>query len=877
MKIWDLAFGIKWDKAQIKKETQELKDSFKKMWDEIEKELWKNTIWWMEKKLKLLRDELNKTDVWTKRFKELQGAVSWVEKELDKVNNMAWKTTGVIGGLWKAFVWLFAADKLKDWALWIIELARQAEKTQVAFTNFTWSAKEANDILQLIREFAATTPFEFTELTDVSRKLMSIAWITKDNLIPTLTALWDIASSQWKSITQIVEAYNDAIVWEFERLKEFWIRASVEWDKVKFTFQWQTVEVAKTQEAIDWYIRSLAQAEWVQWGMEKQSQTLDWKISNLNDSWTNLWVTIWTKVIPYLKNTVDMLIWVVKWVWLVLSAIKIFATIWAGLFATWLIAMWELSWNIIWAIIENVKLIPYNFWVAFSNIPWTIEAWLKGALRLVWDFINKVTFWLWWVLSKKLWLWKMVDDLNTFGSKNLKFKSVWITWANFKMTTGSVEKLMWEVNNLKSLFNSSDIVVDTNSSNSSSNWLKLNSWWNTKAKKSKWSWKSEIEELKKKLEEEKKLKQKAADEEFAQYKKYKEHKEKLEKEKQDKLKKWLDSLKSAYKDVVDVINDQINKTKDNIKDFDSKIKDSVDKITDLKKTLWDLYNDKAKNLWERNVEIVNRLPEIQKELKAMKYKWVDSNVANSIWKSTLEAMNSWDIIWNATVEDLLKSIELTDEYNKLLAEQQLIKANTTDRQLSEAKKNADLSPTEKYLKDFEEKRIVAELQKKDEEKRLKDLQDWKSAEQLILENFNITKNTIDTNYATQKAIIEAQITDNLVTEIWKREKALNEFKARQSEFYVSQTSVKPEALPWFSDWWYTGDWPTNEVAWLVHRSEYVIDAETIKKIPGIIWQIEAYKRGNTTNNYNKSVNVPAIYNNSQVDFETALYKLKWRL
>lgn len=91
--------------------------------------------------------------------------------------------------------------------------------------------------MKSLSDFAKKTPFEFPELTDVALKLKNVAGIGDKQLIPMLTNLGDIASSQGKGISQIVEAYNDAITGEYERLKEFGIKASKSGDNVTFSFK----------------------------------------------------------------------------------------------------------------------------------------------------------------------------------------------------------------------------------------------------------------------------------------------------------------------------------------------------------------------------------------------------------------------------------------------------------------------------------------------------------------------------------------------------------------------------------------------------------------------------------------------------------------
>jgi len=393
------ATDVSWLDLQFKKVTDEIKLSR----DELIK-VGKSTAW--------LDSLIAKADKLQKEFDDGKIDIKQYTKELWKLQWELWKTWGFDNLIWKfktlwlAAAWLFAFDKIKDWITWFIELTAQAEQTKVVFENLTWSAKEANDILWLIRDFSKKTPFEFTELADVSKSLMSIAWITKDNLIPTLTVLWDLAASQWKSIKQTVEAYNDAIVWEFERLKEFWIRASVAGDKVSFTFKWQTTEVAKTQEAIDWYIRSIWTLQWVQWSMETQSKTLAWQWSNVKDTLTNLAVQLWTLLLPYLKQLVD-------WISLVIAK----SIEWGDT----LKSLWQILLSLVWAywllwLANILKSLPAFFWLV-TVASWTATTAIWLLTTAVW-LLNKIfTKWnlIFLALSTAIYFW--IDAYNSFKTK----------------------------------------------------------------------------------------------------------------------------------------------------------------------------------------------------------------------------------------------------------------------------------------------------------------------------------------------------------------------------------------------------------------------------------------------------------------------------
>lgn len=951
MNIWDLSFGLRWNKAQIKKETDDLKNSFKKVWDDIEKELGKNTLWWMEKKVKLLREELNKTEIGTKRFKDLQKELVNTEKQLDKLITSAGKTESAFGWLWKAFVWFFAIDKIKDWILWIVNLAREAEKIQVRFTNFTGSVKEANDIIGMLRETSIKTPFELTELTDAWMKLMAIAWITKNDLIPTITDLWDIASSQWKGINQVVEAYNDAIVWEFERLKEFWIRAEVVWDKVTFTFKWQQTQVEKTQEAISNYIRSLSDVEWVQGSMETQSKTLDGQLSNLSASWNNLWTTIWLSVLPYLKDFVDILNVIIWWL---LWTGKVILSLWkilVGSFVTSLVIVWEVIWKSLWYLSENFGKLWKNIWTFakyvidnFSIIAWNIPAifwaWLDSItekLSIWWNkainFINSISekIWapiikpidfrtnLWWWMKELKWMWNMenltpfwdlsltsksfgmlTDEIDKLWSSFEKVESIW-TWAIEKTTTKIKEqaitlnllnkklndlkdKLWWVAVGSDEFLKIQAEIKKTQEEIEKAEWKK--SWWSGKSEKVKQAEKESkfYEELNKKNKEE--------DDKLFDQKMEREKKEVEEFQKNQKKK--YDTLKDGYEKWKDFLNKQIEDSKKQVKSFDDDIKKLQETINWIQKEIDDLEWSKGMTLWERNIEIVKRELAIQEELNKSKREWINISLAESLWMETLKNMQNWWIseIWWWKIEDLIKVIELQKELNNLSKEKQLITSNASETELAEAKRINELNPTAKFLEDFEKEKLILEGKKKVEEQKLIDLETQKKAEQTIIETFTKAKEELDARYAKNASDIEATITDNLISETNNRDWVLEAFKNRQLQRIQdikdaqksidvqgenTDLSLKPASLPWFSNGWYTWDGQLNEVAWIVHKWEYVIDNATIKRLPGIIWDIEASKRWVSNINNSKSVTMPGVVVNNQVDLELLLDKIKFRM
>ncbi len=171
----------------------------------------------------------------------------------------------------------------------IINVTAEFQKFRAVLTNTLGDAKQADAALKLIQEFAATTPFSVQELTGAFVKL------TNSGFKPTqveLTALGDLAASTGKSFDQLTEAILDANTFQFERLKEFGIKAEQAGDKIRFTFKGVTTEVQKTSQSVQDYLIGLGNIEGVSGSMAAISQTLGGQLSNLGDSIDQLYIAI---------------------------------------------------------------------------------------------------------------------------------------------------------------------------------------------------------------------------------------------------------------------------------------------------------------------------------------------------------------------------------------------------------------------------------------------------------------------------------------------------------------------------------------------------------------------------------------------------------
>jgi len=154
------------------------------------------------------------------------------------------------------------------------------EKLRAQLKTATGSAEAAQSAFSFIRDFATETPFQVEEITTAFVKL------TNFGLTPSreaLTAYGDTASSMGRSLDQMIEAVADATTGEFERLKEFGIKAKTEGENVSFTFRGVTTTIGKNADEIEQYLISLGQNNFAG-AMAEQMDTLNGVISNAKDS-----------------------------------------------------------------------------------------------------------------------------------------------------------------------------------------------------------------------------------------------------------------------------------------------------------------------------------------------------------------------------------------------------------------------------------------------------------------------------------------------------------------------------------------------------------------------------------------------------------------
>ena len=228
-----------------------------------------------------------------KAMSELKSEVDGISKSVTKSNDESIASTkkmsGAFSDVGKTLASVFAVDQLISFGKAILDTTVQFQKMEAVLTTALGSNSAAQAAMDQIVDFASTTPFQVDELTDSFVKLANRGFVPT---MEQMRQMGDLASSVGKSFDQLTEAILDAQTGEFERLKEFGVKASAQGDVVQFTFKGITTEVAKSDKAIQEYILSLGELEGVSGSMEAIAATTGGAISNLEDNITQLFKNI---------------------------------------------------------------------------------------------------------------------------------------------------------------------------------------------------------------------------------------------------------------------------------------------------------------------------------------------------------------------------------------------------------------------------------------------------------------------------------------------------------------------------------------------------------------------------------------------------------
>lgn len=210
-----------------------------------------------------------------------------------------WASRTVLAGV--AGAGLFASS--------MIGIASRFEQFQVVLENTEGSAAKARRAMAWVKDFAKTTPYEVEEVMSAFVQLKAYGI---DPMNGSLRSLGNASSGMSKDLMAAVEMLADAQTGEFERLKEFGVRAGVQGQRVTFTYMNAGKQIRRTAK------NSAADIQKALLGifdqrfkgmMDRQSRTLSGLWSNLMDMWANFQLSIADAgVFDFIKGKVQQLL-----------------------------------------------------------------------------------------------------------------------------------------------------------------------------------------------------------------------------------------------------------------------------------------------------------------------------------------------------------------------------------------------------------------------------------------------------------------------------------------------------------------------------------------------------------------------------------------
>lgn len=208
----------------------------------------------------------------------------------DRLDNLS-KSAKVAGAAVTGLAAVVAATAYKA-AQELVESQRQLDKMSASLKTLTGSTQGAKQALSILQDFARDTPYGLEQAVEGFRKLVALGLTPSEEA---LRSYGNTASAMGKDLNQMIEAVADASTFEFERLKEFGIKAKQNQSDIEFTFQGTTTVVKKNAADIEQYLLNIGNVNFAG-AMADQANTLNGAIASAEDSWSQLKMTLATSL-----------------------------------------------------------------------------------------------------------------------------------------------------------------------------------------------------------------------------------------------------------------------------------------------------------------------------------------------------------------------------------------------------------------------------------------------------------------------------------------------------------------------------------------------------------------------------------------------------
>lgn len=251
-----------------------------------------------------------------------------VNKTMRKSDRRTKQWSNSLRGLKRGLVAAFSVAAISMFTSNVTGARAEYEKFNAVLGNTFQSQAVGEGALNMITDFASKTPFQVNELTDSFIKLVNRGFNpTREEL----TNMGDLSASLGKSFGQLTEAILDAEVNEFERLKEFGIKAKKAGNSITLSFKGITKTVGANNKEIRNAIIQYGKLNSVAGSMDVISKTLGGRISNLKDQWWLFLVAVGGQSSGVFSGFIDMA-----------SAGLVFLTKYLPHIAMWFTELWNI-------------------------------------------------------------------------------------------------------------------------------------------------------------------------------------------------------------------------------------------------------------------------------------------------------------------------------------------------------------------------------------------------------------------------------------------------------------------------------------------------------------------------------------------------------
>ena len=244
------------------------------------------------------------------RMTEIQGSAPKVQSSFSGMLSS-------LGALGVGFGTYQIANKLIDIGSAAIRASAAMEQNRVAFTTMLGSAQASQQLLTQIQDFAASTPFQFNELVDASKRMIAFGF-SSEEVTQKLGMIGDVSAGLGQPIGDMIYLFGQIKTQGramTQDLNQFANRGVPIFDEVAKAMGVPKEQVKKlaeegkiTYDVIEKSFQNMTGAGGKFGGlMEAQSATLAGKWSNFNDGLDKTLVLLGDRLAPTAKNALSVM------------------------------------------------------------------------------------------------------------------------------------------------------------------------------------------------------------------------------------------------------------------------------------------------------------------------------------------------------------------------------------------------------------------------------------------------------------------------------------------------------------------------------------------------------------------------------------------